>query len=129
MLQVLILIIFVVICVCICLHHHNMKQWNVKTRNKDSEFIRIAAESSIIASNTINPIIALVEVTKAVQIVECLHHRYGPDICSRITQVDTQDLLNVLHDQKTRILQDIMKQNPAYSPPHPLTKHCGYTTR
>jgi len=82
--------------------------------------VRYAAENSIHASSTTNPIIALMEVTKAVQLIEALHWRYGPEIATEMAKTDTQDILQIVQDQKERILQDIVRDNPQFLLQHPL---------
>lgn len=121
-------LIFVVTTVlaCLCLHHHRTQRKLIDTSYHDEQIVREAAELSITASNTINPILALVAATRAVQLLESLHVRYGPDLASELTFVDTHDMLAVLQDQKDRILQDVMVQVPRFVPPHPLIQHARY---
>ena len=97
-----------------------------KNNSQDCNLIRKSAEHSIMASNTVNPIIALVEVTRGVQILESLHNRYGPTPTNEITNVDTIEMLNILQDQKNRILEDVTNHLPNMKPVHPLTVQAGY---
>lgn len=127
MIEVILVLISVVIVCGLCLHHQAMKRRLRVTVEQDRDLVRKSAESSIMASNTVNPIIALTEVTKAVQIVEGLHGRYGPDVASEISGIDTRDLLMVVQNQKDRILQDVMEHNRSFLPPHPLNKHAKLT--
>lgn len=123
MLELVLILIVVIILVGLCLHHNSMKIKLNETAQLDSSLVRKAAEHSIMASNTVNPIFAMVEVTKAVQILECLHDRYGVNIASELTKVDTKAMLEVIQNQKERITQDVMVTNPNLIPQHPLNNH------
>lgn len=125
MLEVFIILIIIILIVGLCLHHHSMKKQINTAGDEDSDLVKKSAEASIIAANTMNPIVSLVEITKAVQMIECLHSRYGPDKASDITKVNTRDLLNVLQNQKDKIMQDITKSWPQSLPKHPLAAHAG----
>ena len=109
----------------LCMHHHNMKALSDKTTDCECDVIRRAAEHSIMASNTVNPILSLVEVTKSVQMIESLHLKYGPETIDRVCAIDTSEMLVILQNQKTRITQDVMRRVPAFIPPHPLNIHAG----
>jgi ABC-type bacteriocin/lantibiotic exporter with double-glycine peptidase domain len=122
MLEICLVIFVIVLIVALCLHHYSLKKKLTKTTQLDRHIIRTSAEHSIMASNTVNPITALTEVTKAVQIIESLHNRYGEDMASELSQIDTRDMLDVLQNQKERIIQDVMKQTPNFLPPHPLNE-------
>lgn len=126
MLELVLVLIVVFILIAIFTHHYSMKKLLVKTKKRDCELIRLAAESSIIASNTVNPMLALIEIVKAVQMIDSLHHRYGPHICYDITGVDTQELFQILQDQRDSILQDITNEYPILKTTHPLCTHAGY---
>jgi hypothetical protein len=91
----------------------------------DVEFVRRAAQLSIEASSTGNGILALVHATKAIQILEFLHERYGIDEISSRTRVDTAELLSVICRQRNQIQSDVMDTNPHLAIEHPLTSHAG----
>jgi hypothetical protein len=129
MLEVFLVLVVIILVIGLCLHHYSMKKKLAKTTEQDCAFVRASAEHSIMASNTVNPVIALTEVTKAVQIIECLHDRYGPETSSDITNIDTVEMLNVLQNQKERVLQDVMQQNPNFLPNHPLNQEAGFVSR
>lgn len=127
MLEIFMVVMVVMLVVALCLHHHSMKKKLDETEEQDSSGIRKAAEYSIMASNTVNPVIALVEVTKAVQIITSLHERYGAEATQNITKINTIDMLHVLQDQKDRILRDVIKHNPSFLPPHhPFNEEAGF---
>jgi hypothetical protein len=125
MLEICLVMIVVILVGALCMHHHTMKTKLYRTGDEDAEIVRIAAEHSIMASNTVNPILALVEVTRAVQLLESLHKRYGVDGTNDITKVDTRDMLVIVLDQKERILQDVMSDSRML-PKHPLNEHAGF---
>lgn len=127
MLELILVIMVTILVTGLCLHHNTMTKQLKQTTEQDGRLIRRAAEHSIMASNTVNAIIALTEVTKAVQIIETLHDRYGPETASQVGRIDTQELLEVLQDQKDRVSRDVMQQHPTYLPPHPLNHHVGFT--
>ena len=129
MLEIFLVLVVIILVIGLCLHHYSMKKKFVKTTEQDCASVRKAAEHSIMASNTVNPIIALTEVTKAVQIIESLHERYGPEIASDISKINTREMLGVIQNQKERVLQDVMKQNPNFLPPHPLNEEAGFVMR
>ena len=112
--------------VSVCIHHYQLK----KEINKSSEYIgdeiHKAAEHSIMASNTINPIISLVEVTRAVQIIESVHEKFGYNKSSKTANTDTEEMLRILREQKDKILQDVVDRNPEFMPVHPLSAEAGF---
>ena len=112
--------------VCLVVHLYVLNQrWNAISR-EEHEAVRRAAELSISASNTVSPIIALVDVSGAVQIMEFLHRRYGHPMLSSICGVDTLKVLRRMKNQKLRIVQDIATMCPEIKPSHPLTNLAGY---
>lgn len=121
-------VVFIII-TAICLHNHHMSSTVAALSTKDKKLVRSAAESSILASNTVNPIISLVEVVKAVEKIECLQERYGVSMADQITGVNTNQILDVVLKQKKKILQDVMNINKKYHPQrHPLNSVAGYTS-
>lgn len=126
MLEIFLVLVVFILVIGLCLHHQSMKKKLITSTKQDRVSIRKSAEHSIMASNTVNPVIALTEVVKAVQIIESLHDRYGPDALSDISKIDTVEMLRVIQDQKERILQDVISHNHNFLPPHPLNEEAGY---
>jgi hypothetical protein len=126
MLDIFLVLVVLIATLGLCLHHHTMKKKLNHSIGQDIGLVRAAAEHSIMASNTVNPILALCEVTRAVQIMEDLHGRYGPDLASDLTSVDTREVLQVLLAQKKLIIADIYSLNPNMAPEHPLSQLAGY---
>lgn len=125
--------IFLVFCVFIsivglCLHHHNMVKKMHGSVDRDVYLLKEAATYSINASNTVSPILALVDVVKAVTILETIHARYGIVLATELTNIDTKDMYGTLVNQKQRILHDILHEHPDIVPDHPLNVHAGYGT-
>ena len=123
-----ILLVFVTLAVIfiitICIG--NQRQMRV-AQNIDRSVIRIAAQSSINASNTMNPILALQEVDKAIAYIEMLHTRWGVDKSLLLTNVDTVKMLTMLHTQQSAIIKKIDMKWPMYKVEHPLGGSAGYS--
>ena len=124
-LDAIVIIVTLFLVAALCIHHHSMRVITDKTADSECSIIQRAAEHSIMASNTVNPILSLVEVTKAVQLIESIHMKYGPDTIDRACDVDTSEMLDILQNQKNRITQDVMRKVPAFIPPHPLNVQAG----
>lgn len=129
MIELFIVLVVILMAIGLCLHHHTLKKKLHRTNEEDSELIREAAQRSIAASNSVNPVVALVDASRAVQIIEGLHLRYGPDQASEFTETDTRDMLRVLNKQKEKIMQQILRENPRLAPVHPLSEHAGFVPR
>jgi hypothetical protein len=126
MLEIFLVLIVIILVVGLCLHHHSMKKKLRKHSDQEVDLVRKAAEHSIMASNSVNPILSLISATKAVQILESLHERHGPELASDLTKVDTREMLAVVTNQKERITKDVMHQLPEMMPQHPLAAHAGF---
>ncbi len=125
MLETTMSIVSFFIIICLCLNHYNTKKKLYVIGNEERKKLKLAAELSIAASATINPILALVDVTKAVHTMEMLHTRYGHSYLSSITNINTEEMNTVLEDQKERIIQDVLRYNQTMIPAHPLNKQAG----
>jgi hypothetical protein len=79
------------------------------------------------ASNTICPLLAVLEASKCVTILEIINGKYGSVITSDIFLVDTQQMLSVVQQQKNLIIKDLTSSYPDLLPEHPLTSHAGYS--
>mgnify|MGYP006168069157 CR=1 FL=1 len=126
MIEIFLILVSLIMVMGLCLHHYSMKTKADISSVEDCVSVRTAAEHSIMASNTMNPVLALVEVSKAVQIITTLHDRYGPEIASNTTKVDTREMLEVMTEQQKRIIKDILETNPSLMPHHPLSAHAGF---
>ena len=102
MLNTLLFFIVFILAISICLHHYSMSVQIHKTSENTVQLIRQAAEHSIMASNTVNPILSLVESSRAVQIIDTLHREYGVAIIDEKSKVKTDELLSILKCQKNR---------------------------
>lgn len=127
MLEVLSIFVVVILVIGLCLHHHSLKKQLHCYTAEEAAFVRTAAEHSIMASNTINPVLALMEVTRAVQILESLQQRHGAESLTELTKIDSNRMLRILRNQKERIIQDVIHHTPEFLPSHPLTKEAGFT--
>ena len=126
MFDVFIALTFVLMVVGLCLHHHTMSRDTTDYTTMISSNLKIAAEKSVVASNSVHPIIALVETTSAVATLEELQRQHGPDLIKDCSGIDVVDMLKVISDQKKRILRDVMDQNKNLQRPHPLNDIVGY---
>lgn len=125
MFQLLLGLIIIIIVISVALQHNNNKRMILNTKKVDIDILKNAAQRSIAASNTVNPILALVDVSKGIQSIEDLHIRYGQTNASDFCKFDTVEMLDILKQQQERIIQDIIKQYPSVMTPHPLNKVVG----
>ena len=121
MLDIVACLIVSVLLFAICIHHHEMKKKVTLLCDKDMYLIKKAAEYSIEASNSVNPIIALTQATRSVQILEVLHTRYGQNIILESSKTNTQNMLRTVRKQLEKIKQDLFDQVPILKPAHPFT--------
>ena len=120
MLLVVLFFLIVIVATGLCSQHYNMRNRLLKSTERDVAIVKRAAEHSINASNTVNPVIALTEVVRATQIVESLHLRHGPELASENTGVNTIELLDALENQKEKIMTDVLKLLPSAATQNPL---------
>lgn len=125
MIEITLAILVVVFVVGLCVRNHNLNKVIHDIGDSDAEQVRKSAEHSIMASNTVNPILALVEISRSVQILDSLHFRHGPHKASELTGIDTSQMRTVLKSQEDSIMQDIMSTHPHLLPNHPLVEHAG----
>jgi hypothetical protein len=119
-------LIFVCILSAIIYSNHNMKlKWEEAT-NTDVRLVREAAEHSVRASNTLNPIIALSESVAAHRTLEMLIRRYGVQRANEICGLDAGDLMKTMSLQRDHILQDITTTYPDMLPKGDLKGYAGY---
>lgn len=104
----------------LCSQHYITKKKLNRVTAPYVESIRIAAEHSIMASNTGHPIISLVETVKAIQILEMLHYRYGSQNTGEMIGSDTGELYAIVRKQYDEIMDQIMVMCPQFSSKHPL---------
>lgn len=112
MLETLFVLLLTILILGICLHHYTMKNTVSNTLEVDVDSIKRAAEHALVATHSMSPVVALVEVVKCIQIIESLHDRYGYSVLRKITQIDTQQLLRSVREQKTKIIQNIWEYLP-----------------
>lgn len=125
--ELLLVVVVALLTISLCFYNFQLKLQIQSSTDNDAILLRQAAERSITASNTINPLIALLEISKSVQIVEGINQRYGAVITNDLFMIDTLHLLRILQDQKSKIIQDFTKSNPGSLPVHPLTAQAGYS--
>ena len=125
--ECLLVVVVVIIFASLGWVNFNLKKQMYMSTEHDADLLRQAAEHSIMASNTVNPLIALLEVCKSVKILEVVNGRYGSILTTDYFMVDTQHVLAVLQDQKSRIIQDLTQTYPDILPIHPLTVQAGFT--
>lgn len=123
---IILVLIFVCIVTAIIYSNHTMKvKWEEAT-NTDVRLVREAAEHSVRASNTTNPILALTEAVAAHRTVEMLVRRYGIPRASELTGIDIGEMLQTLARQRDRVLQDIMETQSQLLPRGELKAYAGY---
>jgi hypothetical protein len=129
MLDVFLVLIVLIIIICGCLTHRSTRSKLYNLSSIEAELVRRAAEHSIMASNTINPMIALVEATRAVEVIEVLHYRFGNKALSELVESNTAKMLDILVSQRNKILMDVLEQNPGYDQSHPLNEHARFISK
>lgn len=125
----IIVIILVCIVTAIIYTNHTMKLKWEEAANVDVKFVREAAEHSVTASNTSNPLIALAEVIYAYRTLEILIRRYGTRRADELTGIDTTDMLQTIIKQHDSILQSLTNQYPQLLPKNDLRKYAGFGER
>lgn len=122
MIEVAVTVLVLIIVVGLCLHHHHLKIQLLESIEDERAVIKLAAAHSIVASNTVNPISAVSEVSSAERLIKFLHEKYGPHEVGRRTGIDTKQLLDKLTQQRQSILKNILQTYPDLVPHHPLNQ-------
>jgi hypothetical protein len=112
-------ILLTVFNVVTCRRHMRVAQ------DMDRALIRQAAQYSINASNTMNPILALEQTHKGIGFIESLHRRWGVAQSMEISGVDTMRMLNMLNEQQSDIVKKVNLRWPMYKVAHPLNHSAG----
>ena len=128
MLDIVLVVLVLLISCGLCFHNYNLQHQIYTTSEYDAGLLRKAAEHSIMASNTICPLLSVLEASKGVCLLEIVNGKYGTVITNDIFMVDTQQMLSVLQQQKNLIMKDLTTSYPALLPVHPLTSHAGFST-
>lgn len=126
MLEIVLTGLVLVLIFGLCLHHHHMKLQLSEAIEADRDILRQVAAHSITASNTVNPVTALCEVSAGERLVQLLHEVHGPHMSTSRTGIDTRDLMQKVKEQKKKIVQDIMYLYPDFVPKHPLNHMVDY---
>jgi hypothetical protein len=129
MYEIFLILIVVVMILSLCLHHHTMKKRLFYSTRKDITMIREAANLSRRVSCSTSQMDAIMDVTKAEQIITSLHERYGPQLASEITEIDTAQMLSSILKQKENVITDILQLYPQMIPPHPFNEKAGYSQK
>ena len=111
-----ILILFIVTAIWVSLEH---RQRILTVKLHESTYIQLIEEAthhSITASKTVNPILALVSVTKAAQIMDTVQSMQGQLHLSYITGLNTADIRNIIRNQRVLIIKDILGTCPTWTP-------------
>lgn len=126
MFEFVLIVLVVLLLLSLMLYHQQTQDKLCKLGRHDSDAVRVAAECSLLASNSVSPVIALQESTKAVHTLELLLRRFGPEGARAVTGIDVQDMLDTLQTQKEHILQSLFREQPALMPEHPYLVESGY---
>lgn len=128
MYEIFLILFIVIVILYFCLHHHTMKKQHFFSTRKDKDMIREAAKKSRAVSSTISRLDAVIEVAQAKQIMDSLHQRYGPQLASEMTSVDTLAMEAKIQDQMDAVVADLLKLHPELIPPHPFNHSAGFTS-
>ena len=126
MMTILLMVVVVIVIIGLCFEHHAMKQKVMQQGFQEKRLVREAAEHSISASNTVNPLLALLSVTRGIQILESLHKRFGSVALDSMVNVNTVQALEVLTEQRDCIMRDLIAKNPSLHVQHPLDASAGF---
>ena len=124
----IVIVFIVVICILVlCTSHWNTNRRLVHQRSILQAQIRRATEYSVAASNTINPVLALVDVLKAQQTIYVLQSVYGKGELYALTCMDTARMQDIIEQQRIKVTKDILEVFPAFTPKHPLLPDTMFT--
>ena len=126
MLVAILVLVVVLIVIGICYRDYTIKKQQSTVVNYDRGLVRKAAEYSIDASNTTNPLEAMSKINCAIQIIESLHYRYGPDAAAARVSENTEALLRSFFSQKDSIHREISRVYDDIVPAHPLNRVVGF---
>ena len=115
-----IVLVFVVLSISLCLAHNDRCKIIRLHESTYGQLLEEAANRSITASKTVNPAMALIEVTRALQLIEVVHSMQGQEHLSYITGVDSARIRNTIRAQRTKITRDLLETFPDWSPSHPM---------
>ena len=113
-------VIFLILCVSLSLAHNDRVKIICLHESTYTQLLEEAAMRSITASKTVNPAMALIEVTRALQLIEVLHSMQGQQHLSYITGVDSAKMRNTIRQQRAKITRDLLETFPDWSPSHPM---------
>ena len=125
MIEIFFVLVILIIIVGLCLHHHTIQKTVMESFDKDEQQIKEASERSVMAASLAHPLLALVDATRAIQILDSLHERHKLAGTKIVSDIDTHEAVMVYRDQKERILQDIITMNPNLQVLHPYAEHIG----
>jgi hypothetical protein len=123
---ILLVVLVVVIVAAIVYDRHQMQQrWEESTR-VDAVLFKEAVVSSMHASNSFNPMVALEETVRAHRTVETLVQRYGLKRAQELTGLDVEGILRDFARQRDRIRQEVGSKHPELLPKGDLLAYVGY---
>lgn len=117
--------VFFILSLSLCLNHNDRVKMMKLHETTYIQLLEEAATRSITASKTVNPAMALIEVTRALQLMEVVHSLQGQQHLSYITGVDTAHMRNVIRTQRAEITKDLLETFPDWSPSHPMQEASG----
>lgn len=113
----LVLVLFVALLVgSICIHHYTMSKKVDACQDRTLSVVKKASEHSMNAANTVHPVIALMEATKAVQMMESLNSQYGIKTATDITGIDTCKVQTDLEGHRDQIVRDLVTKMSSLYP-------------
>lgn len=112
----------ILVVMAMCMYHAKLQDAVVSGTNGDRELLRHAAELSIMASNTVDPVTALEHSSRAVEVLESIRIRYGHVLPPSIVHHDFDLAFSVITKQRDRIKLDLSEYVNAHVPQstHPL---------
>jgi len=120
MIEIFLVLFVVVIVVTLCIHHHSMKTKLYESSDCDARLALKADQNSIRASNSTNELTAIIDITQAIQILECLLERHSASTASELAGVNVSHMLKTFTEQRNKIFESMVKKYPGLKPKRPL---------
>jgi len=104
----------------LCFHHWQTAETLACRTEASENIVREAADKSIEAFSTVNPVIALVRVTEGVQMLESLFQSGRREVIQGRLGAHVETIYQTLLSQKRKVVSDVMDISRGSYPEHPL---------
>ena len=107
-------------CAWICFHHYHMYQSFSGMVENEHRIIHRVKRHSQVASSTNRPLTSLIEVTRALTLLEMLQERVGEPELNQRLKTNTTEMHRVLVTQQQTVVRDVGVAFPGIIPEHPF---------